>query len=101
MHEFEEIDGIKQSINKHAKNCKTVVDELYSYLENNHELIKLLIGEVPEIEKISSSEIEKMDESIKTWIDFSHSISILSDEVTEWKVYLIICGERFQIYQMG
>lgn len=100
VHEFEEIDGIKQSINKHAKNCKTVVDELYSYLENNHELIKLLIGEVPEIEKISSSEIEKMDESIKTWIDFSHSISILSDEVTEKIVddYNAVASEKNDAY---
>jgi energy-coupling factor transporter ATP-binding protein EcfA2/cob(I)alamin adenosyltransferase len=80
IHEYDEIDAVKQSIHDHAVSCKTNIDELYSYLENNIELASLLTGEVPTLGKLTKSEIEKMDESVNPWLEFARSIAILSDE---------------------
>lgn len=86
LKEYEEIDQIKNNIHNQAIGCKSNIDKLYLEVENNKELISLLIGGVPALEKVTNSEIEKLDETMNPWIDFVNSVIALSDENIEKKI---------------
>lgn len=80
LHEYKEIDAIKQNIHSKAVECKTNIDELVAMLEKNKELVRLLIGDVPSKGTVAIAEIEKMDKSVDYLLDLVRSFVCKSDE---------------------
>ncbi len=99
--EYKEIDTLTQEIQNEAYNVKNIIDELNNIITNNKELIKL-IGVNPETRNIIGiDDIKTMNDSIKTWIDFSSSIDSLLDNDINEKItkYNIISDNKNKSYE--
>ncbi len=82
LHEYEEIDVIKQGIHASASECKTAIDELCLLIDKNKTLADLVIREMPKLVRVAATDIEKMEGTVKQWLDFVQSVKKLSDEDT-------------------
>lgn len=80
LHEYEEIDRIKQKIHNDASECKASIDELKLIFDDNEALVHLIFDRIPTLENVSINDIEKMEKAIKLWSDFAQNIIKLSDE---------------------
>ena len=77
--EYKAIDSIKHVINDKADECKTLIDKVYSLFDTNKELIRLGGIDTSILEKVSISDIEKYENSVKHWHEFSKQIVTFID----------------------
>lgn len=80
LHEYEEIDKIKQIIHSNAYECKRIIDELSILVGKNSDLISLLNVKTENLNNVAVTDIEKMEDVVKQWLVFSKKIISLLDE---------------------
>ena len=80
LDEYKEIDRIKQVIHDKASECKNSIDEISSLFEVSRKLIGLLRVDSSMLIKVAASDIERYEESVKQWHEFSRSFVTTSDE---------------------